>query len=92
LLIAAVLGSSPPASIAVDSDARWGGTAGGQGQFGQRVRLPMFGKAVGQGGWVCVTDVIEGDHVDQPGRRGALGLDQGDVGAGGCTAPSVRRC
>lgn len=57
------------------------GAARGQGQLGQCVRGGVLAEAPGQGMRMRVTDVIEGDDVDQRRRRGALGLHQRGIRA-----------
>ena len=57
--------------------------AGGQGQFGHRVRRLVLGEAAGERGRVRVTDVVEGDDLDQLGAAGVRSrLDERRIGAG----------
>ena len=70
----------------VDGGARGdpvrGRAAGGERQFGHRVRSLVLGEAAGKCRGMGVADAVERDHVDEFRRRGPLGLDQRRVGAG----------
>ena len=57
--------------------------SGGEGQFSYGVRSVVLGEASGKRRGMGVADAVEGDHVDEFRRRGALRLDERGVGAGG---------